>query len=105
MVYSGKYARLMILIKMMKRIEKLRRILNVKINMTIDIKENINDHINNTTTDNASITITDKEFPNKRELYNHYGINITTIPDGYEVKMRYINTQGKMGGLCKLVNK
>ena len=32
--------------------------------------------------------IVDIEFSNKRELYNHYGIDVKTIPIGYEVKMR-----------------
>ena len=54
------------------------------IDMIINIS--INDNTNNT-----SISITDKEFPNKRVLYKHYGIDITTIPEGYEVTMRYIN--------------
>ncbi len=47
----------------------------------------------------------DKEFPNKRELYDYYGIDINTIPDGYEVKMRYIKVKGKMGRLYKLAKK
>ena len=49
--------------------------------------------------------IVDIEFSNKRELYNHYGIDAKTIPVGYEIKMRYFKTNGKMGCLYKLVKK
>ena len=31
------------------------------------------------------------EFPTKRYLYDYYGIDINTIPDGYEIKMRWID--------------
>ena len=77
--------------------------INIKIDMTINI--NINDNTNNTTADNTSITITDQEFPNKRELYQHYGIDIATVLHGYEIKMRYVKTQGKMGRLYKLAKE
>ena len=30
-------------------------------------------------------------------MYNYYGIDIKTIPDGYEVKMRYNRINGKRG--------
>ncbi|KAK8848133.1 hypothetical protein M9Y10_019189 [Tritrichomonas musculus] len=45
------------------------------------------------------------EFPNKRYLYDYYGIDINTISDGYEIKMRYVKNKGKMGRLYKLVKK
>ena len=45
------------------------------------------------------------EFTNKRDLYNLYGIDIKTIPDGYEVKMRYNKINCKKGRLYKLVKK
>ncbi|KAK8898244.1 hypothetical protein M9Y10_000522 [Tritrichomonas musculus] len=45
------------------------------------------------------------EFPTKRYLYDYYGIDINTIPDGYEIKMRYVKNKGKMGRLYKLVKK
>ena len=75
--------------------------------MKIDISININvkDNTNNSTIDSTSITITDQEFPKKSELYQHYGIDLATIPPGYEVKMRFVKTQGKMGRLYKLVKK
>ena len=41
--------------------------INIKIDMTINI--NINNNTNNTTADNTSITITDQEFPNKRDFF------------------------------------
>lgn len=45
------------------------------------------------------------EFPNKKSLNDHYGIDITTKTDGYEVKMLYVKTKGKMGRLYKLSKK
>lgn len=45
------------------------------------------------------------KFTSKRGLYNHYGIDVKTIPVGYEVKMRYVKINGKMGRLYKLVKK
>ncbi len=47
----------------------------------------------------------DIEFTTKRDLYNNYGIDIKTIPDGYEVKMRYNRMNGKIGRLYKLMKK
>ena len=57
---------------------------------------------------NESITnepIVDIEFTTKRDLYNYYGIDIKTIPDGYEVNMRYNRVNGKRGRVYKLVKK
>ena len=70
--------------------------------INVETKESIN-----VTTDvKANETINeDKEFPNKRELYDYYGIDINKIPDGYEVKMRYIKVKGKRGRLYKLAKK
>ena len=87
--------------------EEKNRETSQDINVTIDMKININinDNTNNTTADNTSITITDKEFPNKRELYKHYRMDITIIQKGYEVTMRCIKTQGKIGPLYKLAKK
>ena len=42
-------------------------------------------------------TTTGIEFTNKRDLYNNYGIDVKTIPAGYEVKMRYNRVNGKSG--------
>ena len=75
----------------------------MKIDISINI--NVNDNTSNSAANNTSITITDQEFPNKKELYQHYGIDIASIPQGYEVKMRFVKTQGKMGRLYKLVMK
>ena len=77
---------------------------NETINVTTDVKSN--EAINVTTDVKSNEAINeDKEFPNKRELYDYYGIDINTIPDGYEVKMRYIKVKGKRGRLYKLAKK
>ena len=47
----------------------------------------------------------DIEFTTKRDLYNYYGIDIKTIPNGYEVKMRYNRINRKRGRVYKLVKK
>ena len=66
------------------------------------VNESTNDTTYSATTDEPT---TDIEFPNRRELYNYYGIDIKTIPDEYEVKMRYIRVNGVRGRLYKLVKK
>ena len=53
-----------------------------------DVKENINDV---------------KEFSGKKELYEYYNINKNTIPEGYEITMKYIRTNGKKGRVYKLI--
>ena len=58
------------------------------------VNESTNDTTYSATTDEPT---TDIEFPNRRELYNYYGIDIKTIPDEYEVKMRYIRVNGVRG--------
>ena len=108
MVYSGKYSEINDsyeddLCEDNDEHRETNQDINIKIDMTINI--NINDNTNNTTADNTSITITDQEFPNKRELYQHYGIDIATVLHGYEIKMRYVKTQGKMGRLYKLAKE
>lgn len=45
------------------------------------------------------------EFPNKKSLKDHYGIDITTKIDWYEVKMHYVKTKGKISRLYKLSKK
>ena len=91
---------------------------NEPVNIKIDINMNVNVDINMNETntdkvDKASETSkasetklnTNKEFSTKRELYDYYGIDMKSIPDGYEIKMRYVKTNGKMGRLYKLVKK
>ena len=47
----------------------------------------------------------DIEYTTKRDLYNYYRIYFKTIPDGYDIKMRYNRINGKRGRLYKLVKK
>ena len=79
--------------------------INHDINIIVNINININDNTNNSTADSTSITITNQEFSKKSELYQHYGIDIAIIPQGYEVKMRYVKTQVKICQLYKFVKK
>lgn len=55
----------------------------------------IKDKTNDTVTEQVSevIEIT-KNYHNKRELYDYYEISVNTIPDGYEVIMLYVKTNG-----------
>ena len=91
---------------------------NDPVNIKIDINMNVNIDINMNETntdkvDKESETSkafetklnTNKEFSTKRELYDYYGIDMKSIPDGYEIKMRYVKTNGKMGRVYKLVKK
>ena len=61
---------------------------------------------NETVTEQVSevIEIT-KNYHNKREPYDYYEISVNTIPDGYEVIILYVKTNGKLGRLFKLAKK
>ncbi|KAK8838231.1 hypothetical protein M9Y10_035651 [Tritrichomonas musculus] len=52
---------------------------------------------NETVTEQVSevIEIT-KNYHNKREPYDYYEISVNTIPDGYEVIILYVKTNGKL---------
>lgn len=63
-------------------------------NRVYEANESDNDKINNNI-----------EFITKKELYDYYGIDVKTIPDDYEVKMRYNRINGKRGLVYKLVKK
>ena len=65
--------------------------IKIDINMNVNIDINMNEtntvnepNIDDTVVDEPNIDI---EFTTKRDLYDYYGIDVKTIPDGYEVKM------------------
>lgn len=65
----------------------------------------VDDEYTNDKPINDDIPTIDIEFRNKRGLYHHYEIDTKTIPNGYEVKMRYNKINDKRGPVYKLVKK